>query len=75
MIADIKTLKRKVDSISTNIKIYERDLEKHLKDLKSRGIEGSISSHIKQLKDENKKLIQQEQSLLRKADKILNRME
>lgn len=81
MISDIKSLKRKVDSISDNIKIYEADLSKHIQNLKSRGIDGSmggisaIGDYIKELKEENKELIDKEQSLLRKSDKILSRME
>ena len=81
MISDIKSLKRKVDSISDNIKIYEADLSKHIQNLKSRGIDGSmggisaIGDYIKELKEENKKLIDKEQSLLGKANRILNRME
>ena len=81
MLVDIKTLKRNVDSITTNIQIYERDLAKYLKDLKNRGIDGSmggisaIGDYIKERKEENKELIAKEQSFLGKANRILQRME
>ena len=75
MIIDVKTLKRRVDSISTNISIYESDLERLLKNLKRYRINGEIPDHIKKLKEENKKLIPEEQSWLRKADRILSKVE
>ena len=74
MISDIKTLKRRVDSISTNISIYENDLSKHLKSLEKYNIK-SIPEHINKLKQENKQKINEEQKLLRKANLILERME
>ena len=75
MLVDIKTLKRNVDSISTNISIYENDLGKHIQSLKKYGIDGSTESHIAKLKKENRILIDKEQSLLNKANRILSRME
>ena len=74
MIEDIKTLKRRVDSISTNISIYENDLSKYLKSLEKYDIK-SIPEHIRKLMQENKQKINEEQKLLRKADLIISRME
>ena len=75
MLVDIKTLKRNVDSISTNISIYESDLGKHIQSLKRYGIDSSVESHIAKLKKENKELIAKEQSLLNRANRILQPME
>lgn len=74
MLIDIRTLKRKVDSITTNLAIYECDLQKHEKRIELKGID-SIPEHIEKLKAENKDLIKHEQVLLRKANRILSRIE
>lgn len=71
---DIKTLKRKIDSIVTNIAIYERDMAKHIKTLKLKGIE-STDNYVEELKNKNKKLIDEKEKVLGKVDRILTNIE
>ena len=71
---DIRTLKRRVDSLTTNIAIYENDMRKNIKTLKLKGIE-STDNYIEKLKAENKKLIEQEQKLLNRVNRILTNIE
>ena len=74
---EIRELKTKVDSISDNIKVYLHDLDKMKKKLVELGVEdfNSVNDQIAEIKEKNNKLIKREQAFLKKADKIISRME
>jgi mRNA-degrading endonuclease YafQ of YafQ-DinJ toxin-antitoxin module len=71
---DIRTLKRKVDSIITNIKIYERDIKKATKKLKENyNISDikDIDEILDNLNDKVKIMQRAKDKLLRKANNLL----
>lgn len=73
---DIKTMKRKIDAIITNISLYQRDIKTHMKKLKSNygiGDIENINDIIKELEFNIKILNKQEQKLLIKASRLLNK--
>lgn len=71
---DVRTLKRKVDSILTNIEIYNRDIKKAMIKLKTNydidDIE-DIDGIIEDLESEIKSIDKKKEILLRRANKLL----
>lgn len=72
---DIRAMKRKVDSISINIKIYKRDIKKNLQKLEEKYniSDKEIDSKIIELENQRTNLINKEQLFLEKANRILER--
>jgi prefoldin subunit 5 len=77
-INDIRTLKRKVDAITTNIKVYERDVARYESTLKEKynihDID-DIDSAAKKIEKKIKKLSKKKHQILSKASKILSEVE
>jgi len=71
---DTRTLKRKVDSIITNINIYQRDIKKSMIKLKTNydidDIE-DIDGIIDELESEIKSIDKKKEVLLNRANKLL----
>ena len=71
---DVRTLKRKVDSIITNISIYERDIRKSITKLKTNyNIDDidDIDVLIEELKSDVESLQRKKEVLLKRASKLL----
>lgn len=72
---DTRTLKRKVDSIITNINIYRRDIDKAMHKLKT-GYDinelADIDEMLDEIHSELKVLDKKKEKLLRRASKLLN---
>ena len=70
---DVRTLKRKISAILTNIEIYKNDIRKAKKKLKSKGIESmdDIDNEIEKRKSEIKKLDKEKDKLLTRASRLL----
>ena len=71
---DVRTLKRKVDSIITNISIYERDIRKSITKLKTNyNIDDidDIDVLIEELESDVESLQRKKEVLLKRASKLL----
>jgi hypothetical protein len=74
---DIRTLKRKIDSIYTNIKIYQHDLKRYEKTLEDKyGITEieDAENLVDELEAKNRKRRKQQQSILSNAAKLIKKI-